>query len=86
MQHWRLCSVLLQSTFLSQQIVTHQPRKTKQNKSPVKNRARTIADAVRSTRSQQTSFDFNVIVVDPPVHDQKATPPRLTNNAVVGLC
>lgn len=31
---------------------------------PVRNRATTIADAVRSALSQQTSFDFNVIVVD----------------------
>ncbi len=31
---------------------------------PVKNRARTIADAVGSALSQETSFDFNVIVVD----------------------
>lgn len=31
---------------------------------PVKDRARTIADAVRSALSQQTSFEFNVIVVD----------------------
>jgi glycosyltransferase involved in cell wall biosynthesis len=31
---------------------------------PVKNRSRTIADAVRSALSQATSFDFNVIVVD----------------------
>jgi hypothetical protein len=31
---------------------------------PVKNRARTITDAVRSALFQQTSFDFNVIVVD----------------------
>ncbi len=31
---------------------------------PVRNRIRTIADAVRSALSQQTSFLFNVIVVD----------------------
>lgn len=31
---------------------------------PVKNRARTIADAVGSALSQQTTFDFNVIVID----------------------
>lgn len=31
---------------------------------PVKNRARTIADAVRSALSQKTDFSFNVIVVD----------------------
>lgn len=31
---------------------------------PVKNRARTIADAVRSALSQQTDFDYNVIVID----------------------
>lgn len=31
---------------------------------PVRNRHRTIADAVRSALAQQTSFDFNVIVVD----------------------
>jgi hypothetical protein len=31
---------------------------------PVKNRERTIADAVRSALSQKTSFDFNVIVID----------------------
>lgn len=31
---------------------------------PVRNRARTIADAVRSALAQQTDFDFNVIVVD----------------------
>lgn len=31
---------------------------------PVKNRAKTIADAVGSALGQQTSFDFNVIVVD----------------------
>ncbi len=31
---------------------------------PVRNRARTIADAVRSALSQQTRFDFNVLVVD----------------------
>ena len=31
---------------------------------PVRNRARTIADAVRSALSQQTTFDFNVLVVD----------------------
>lgn len=31
---------------------------------PVRNRIRTIADAVRSALSQETSFEFNVIVVD----------------------
>jgi hypothetical protein len=31
---------------------------------PVRNRERTIEDAVRSALSQQASFDFNVIVVD----------------------
>jgi Glycosyl transferase family 2 len=31
---------------------------------PVRNRERTIRDAVHSALSQQTSFDFNVIVVD----------------------
>lgn len=31
---------------------------------PVKNRARTIADAVNSVLQQETSFDYNVIVVD----------------------
>lgn len=31
---------------------------------PVRNRVRTIADAVRSALSQETDFDFNVIVVD----------------------
>ena len=31
---------------------------------PVRNRARTIADAVRSALSQQTTFDFNILVVD----------------------
>jgi len=31
---------------------------------PVKNRVRTIADAVRSALAQQTGFPFNVIVVD----------------------
>ena len=31
---------------------------------PVKNRERTIADAIRSALSQRTSFDFNVLVVD----------------------
>ena len=31
---------------------------------PVRNRARTIEDAVRSALSQQTSFPFNIIVVD----------------------
>lgn len=31
---------------------------------PVRNRRKTIADAVRSALSQQTDFDFNVIVVD----------------------
>lgn len=31
---------------------------------PVKNRAKTIADAVGSALSQKTSFDFNVLVVD----------------------
>lgn len=31
---------------------------------PVRNRERTITDAVTSALSQQTSFDFNVIVVD----------------------
>lgn len=31
---------------------------------PVKNRARTIADAVGSALSQKTGFDFNVIVID----------------------
>ena len=31
---------------------------------PVKNRAKTIADAVKSALSQKTDFDFNVIVVD----------------------
>ena len=31
---------------------------------PVRNRVKTIEDAVRSALSQQTSFDFNVIVVD----------------------
>jgi hypothetical protein len=31
---------------------------------PVKNRARTIADAVGSALSQKTTFDYNVIVID----------------------
>ena len=31
---------------------------------PVRNRVRTIADAVRSALAQQTTFDYNVIVVD----------------------
>lgn len=31
---------------------------------PVRNRVRTITDAVRSALSQETTFDFNVIVVD----------------------
>lgn len=31
---------------------------------PVRNRARTIEDAIRSALSQKTSFNFNVIVVD----------------------
>lgn len=31
---------------------------------PVRNRVRTVIDAVRSALSQQTDFDFNVIVVD----------------------
>ncbi len=31
---------------------------------PVRNRARTIEDAVRSALSQQTSFPFNILVVD----------------------
>jgi glycosyltransferase involved in cell wall biosynthesis len=31
---------------------------------PVRNRVNTIADAVKSALSQQTDFDFNVIVVD----------------------
>lgn len=31
---------------------------------PVRNRARTIADAVRSALSQRTTFPFNVIVID----------------------
>lgn len=31
---------------------------------PVRNRVRTVADAVRSALSQETTFDFNVIVVD----------------------
>ena len=31
---------------------------------PVKNRARTIGDAIRSVLSQQTNFPFNLIVVD----------------------
>ncbi|MCH5346096.1 MAG: glycosyltransferase [Muribaculaceae bacterium] len=31
---------------------------------PVRNRVRTIADAIRSALSQETDFDFNVIVVD----------------------
>ena len=31
---------------------------------PVRNRVRTIADAVRSALSQQTTFDFNILVVD----------------------
>ncbi len=31
---------------------------------PVRNRERTIADAIQSTLSQQTTFPFNVIVVD----------------------
>jgi len=31
---------------------------------PVRNRVKTIADAVRSALNQQTAFDFNVIVVD----------------------
>ncbi|MCM1141625.1 MAG: glycosyltransferase family 2 protein, partial [Muribaculum sp.] len=31
---------------------------------PVRNRCRTIADAVRSALSQKTTFDFNVIVID----------------------
>ncbi len=31
---------------------------------PVRNRCRTIADAVRSALSQKTDFDFNIIVID----------------------
>ncbi len=31
---------------------------------PVRNRARTVADAVQSALSQQATFDFNVIVID----------------------
>jgi glycosyltransferase involved in cell wall biosynthesis len=31
---------------------------------PVRNRAKTIEDAIRSVFSQQTTFDFNLIVVD----------------------
>ena len=31
---------------------------------PVRNRCRTIADAVRSALAQETTFDFNVIVID----------------------
>ncbi|MDL2323205.1 glycosyltransferase family 2 protein [Bacteroidales bacterium OttesenSCG-928-A17] len=37
---------------------------------PVKNRERTIADAIRSALSQQTDFDFNVLVVDNYSTDQ----------------
>jgi hypothetical protein len=40
---------------------------------PVKNRARTIADAVGSALSQQASFDFNVIVVDNHSEDGTTT-------------
>ncbi len=39
---------------------------------PVKNRAETIADAVKSALSQQTDFRFNVIVVDN--HSSDSTP------------
>ena len=37
---------------------------------PVRNRERTIAEAVQSALSQQTDFDFNVIVVDNHSTDQ----------------
>ncbi len=37
---------------------------------PVKNRERTVLDAVRSALSQKTAFDFNVIVIDNHSTDQ----------------
>ncbi len=46
---------------------------------PVRNRERTIAEAVRSALSQQTDFDFNVIVVDN--HSTDETTPILAELA-----
>ena len=39
---------------------------------PVRNREKTVADAVRSALSQKTDFDFNILVVDN--HSTDATP------------
>lgn len=44
---------------------------------PVKNRVKTVADAIRSALSQHTSFDFNVIVVDN--HSDDGTTELLAN-------
>jgi hypothetical protein len=44
---------------------------------PVKNRERTIGDAVKSALAQQTNFDFNIIVVDN--HSTDNTPEVLQN-------
>ncbi|MCR5139945.1 MAG: glycosyltransferase [Bacteroidaceae bacterium] len=56
---------------------------------PVRNRERTIADAIRSALSQQTSFPFNVIVINnhstDGTHKRIAEAGNLTDGQVVEL-
>ena len=56
---------------------------------PVRNRERTIADAIRSALSQQTSFPFNVIVINnhstDGTHERIAEAVNLTDGQVVEL-
>jgi hypothetical protein len=60
--HLRRIRAFLEPEF--EKIPVHAVKKTASIIIPVKNRERTIADAVESALSQKTRFDFNVIAVD----------------------